>query len=102
MNGHDVVFGRFVEVVPYTRIVFTWGWEGDGSPLPPGSSTVEVTLTPDGDATILRLRHMGLPDPLRELHAAGWQHYLSRLVTRAEGRDPGPDPWASGTMGHTG
>ena len=38
--------GTFVELVPHSRIVFTFGWEGDDQPVPPGSSTVEVTLTP--------------------------------------------------------
>ena len=89
INGRDVARGEFLEVVPYTRIVFTWGWEGDGSPLPPGASTVEILLTPDGGGTIVRLRHLGLPLALREIHAQGWDGFLTRLVAAAEGRDPG-------------
>jgi hypothetical protein len=27
-------------------------------------------------------------------HSTGWDHYLPRLAETAEGRDPGPDPWA--------
>jgi len=27
------------------------GWEGEDSAVPPGSSTVEVTLTPQGEHT---------------------------------------------------
>src|SRR6266852_3730066 len=46
--------GEFVEVVPYSRVVFTFGWEADQA-VPPGSSTVEVTLSPDG--THVRLVH---------------------------------------------
>jgi activator of Hsp90 ATPase-like protein len=79
---------------PY-RLVFTWGWE-DSSELPPGSSTVEITLVPDGDGTLIRLRHTGLPsEESRALHAAGWSHYLERLSLAAAGRDPGPDPLAA-------
>src|SRR5215204_4486022 len=44
---------------PY-RLVFAWGW-ADSSELPPGSSAVEITLVPDGDGTLIRLRHTGLP-----------------------------------------
>lgn len=93
VTGVNVAAGEYVEVTPYSRVVFTWGWEGEGSPVPPGSSTVEVTLIPDGDGTIVRLRHYGLPSPEREVHADGWQHYLARLEVAATGGDPGPDPF---------
>ena len=36
INGRNIARGEYVEVVPYSRVVFTWGWEGDSSPLPPG------------------------------------------------------------------
>ncbi len=95
INGHDVVRGAYVEVVPYRRVVFTWGWEGEGSPLPPGTSTVEVTLIPDGQGTRVRLRHLGLPAEQRPQHAEGWEHYLARLAIAASGGDAGPDPWTA-------
>src|SRR5207244_11206229 len=59
VTGGDIAAGSYVEVAPHHRVVFTWGWEGDGSALAPGASTVEITLTPDGDGTIVRLRHPG-------------------------------------------
>jgi uncharacterized protein YndB with AHSA1/START domain len=80
-----------VEVVPYTRVVFTWGWEG--SALPPGSTTVEITLTPAGNETIVRLRHTGLPAPLADTHREGWEHFMGRLAIAAAGGNPGRDPW---------
>jgi uncharacterized protein YndB with AHSA1/START domain len=92
-NDRDVARGEYREVTPYSRVVFTWGWEAEGSPIPPGSSTVEITLTPEGETTVVRLRHYDLPEPARTPHAEGWQHYLERLVIAAEGRHPGPDPW---------
>ncbi|HXH21397.1 MAG TPA: SRPBCC domain-containing protein [Dehalococcoidia bacterium] len=92
VTGRDVVLGEYLEVVPYSRVVFTWGWENETIPLPPGSSTVEVTLTPDGPYTIVRLRHSGLSPEMAEEHARGWDHYLARLLEAAEGRDAGPDP----------
>ena len=92
MNGENIARGEYVEVVPYSRVVFTWGWEGDDSPLPPGASTVEVSLTPDGDGTIVRLRHLGLSPEQRQAHAEGWELYLPRLPLAAIGQDPGPLP----------
>ena len=52
---------RFLQVDPPRRIVFTWGWEIERSPLPPGTSVVEVELIPQGDATLIRLTHRDLP-----------------------------------------
>jgi uncharacterized protein YndB with AHSA1/START domain len=95
INGRDVARGEYVEVIPNSRVVFTWGWEGDASPVPPGSSTVEVSLVPEGDGTRVRLRHTGLPTEAREVHAGGWDHYLERLSGAAAGRPLGPDPWVS-------
>ena len=96
-----VASGRYVEVDPPNRIVFTWGWEQiDGLPdgmngLLPGTSTVEVTLAATDGGTILRLRQTGLrTDPEREVHIRGWEQTLKRLVVVAAGGDPGPDPLA--------
>ncbi len=90
-----VMSGRFVEVEPYRRLVFTWGWEpGGAGTVPVGSSTVEIELVPNGDGTILRFRHHGLPDAeAAQSHAHGWDHYLERLAVAARGVDPGRDPW---------
>ena len=88
--GQAIVLGEFVELDPPRRVVFTWGWEGSDT-VPPGSSTVEVTLTPDGESTILRLVHRDLPAEERAEHEGGWNHFLPRLATAAAGGDPGPD-----------
>jgi uncharacterized protein YndB with AHSA1/START domain len=100
-NGRDVMRGEFLEVVPYTRIVFTWGAEKGIIPLAPGASTVEVTFVPDGPYTIVHLRHYNLGNAhLRDAHGIGWDHYFERLVIAAEGGDPGPDAWVlTQTMG---
>jgi hypothetical protein len=47
--------------------------------LPPGSSTVEVVLTPDGEDTVVVLTHRGVPPTLIGDHPAGWEHQLGRL-----------------------
>ncbi|MFJ3788572.1 SRPBCC domain-containing protein [Kitasatospora sp. NPDC090091] len=83
----------FLALDPYHRVVFTWGMEDGAMAIPPGASTVEVTLTPDGDGTLLTLVHRDLPPEACAPHFEGWTHYLGRLVVRAESRDPGPDAW---------
>jgi uncharacterized protein YndB with AHSA1/START domain len=100
MNGRDVARGSYVEVVPHTRVVFTWGWEGGAHGVPPGTTTVEIDLLPERGGTRLRLRHSGLRGDNRERHAGGWGHYAARLRTVAEGGSPGPDPLASADVSH--
>ena len=92
INGMAIAKGEYLEVVPNERVRFSFGWEGDNQPVGPGSSIVEITLIPDGEMTVVRLEHSGLPAEAREMHGHGWDLYLSRLAAVVEGRDPGPDP----------
>jgi uncharacterized protein YndB with AHSA1/START domain len=101
INDEATARGEYVEIDPPNRVVFTWGWEGQESgvhAVPPGSSRVEVELLPDGDGTLVRLRHVDLPEEAREIHGQGWDLYLGRLVAAAEGRDPGGDPHEVGQL----
>jgi uncharacterized protein YndB with AHSA1/START domain len=90
MGPDAVALGEYVELDPPTKVVFTWGWEGSDE-VPPGSTTVEITLTQDGDGTILHLRHTGFPtDADASLHREGWEMYVGRLEIVAVGGDPDP------------
>jgi uncharacterized protein YndB with AHSA1/START domain len=73
-----VARGTFLVVEPPCRVVFTWGSPGNQT-MPPGSTTVEITLTPDGDQTLVGLVHRGLPVDEREPYTRGWTTFLSRL-----------------------
>ena len=92
VRGDGHASGTFTIVDPPHRIVFTWGWEMPGNPVPPGSSTIEVDLIDESEVTPVRLTHRDLPPESREIDAQGWAHYLDRLAVRAAGSDPGPDP----------
>jgi uncharacterized protein YndB with AHSA1/START domain len=86
--------GEYVHVDRPHFVAFTWGWEGEEQAVPPGSSLVEVTLRPDGDATVLTLRHTGLPsEEMAQQHEQGWTHFLGRLQIAAAGGDPGADSY---------
>ena len=87
--------GRYVELVPDRRVVFTWGWESGALPVSPGSTTVEIDLHEHEGVTHVRLTHRGLEAAMRSLHADGWRRYLDRLAAVAEDREPGPDPAAA-------
>jgi uncharacterized protein YndB with AHSA1/START domain len=73
--------GEFLEVSPPERVVFTWGFTDPDVGVPPGSSVVDVTLTPDGGGTRLRLEHRDLPVAAIESHSGGWTGMLERLAT---------------------
>lgn len=94
VTGRETAIGEYLEVVPHSRVVITWGW--DKGPVAPGSTRVEVDFIPDGNGTIVRLRHYGLDAEGLSQHAEGWNHYLPRLALAAAGREPGPDPWVQG------
>lgn len=87
----QVVEGVFLAVEPDRRVVVTWGWRQHPR-MPPGTSTVEFELTPDGDGTLVRLTHRGLPPEDVPIHRAGWDVFLPRLEIAATGGDPGPNP----------
>jgi uncharacterized protein YndB with AHSA1/START domain len=95
VNGHEGVSGEVLEIIPDRRVVFSWGWEDGSLPLPPGQSTVEISLEPAGDGTRLRLTHHDLPPGMHRFHRLGWDYALPRLAAVAAGRDPGPDPLRS-------
>ncbi len=81
MDEATVARGEYLEVLPPSKVVFTWGWENNPA-IPPGSTTVELTVAADGDGSILTLRHFGLPDDAAAaMHREGWTHFTERLVS---------------------
>jgi uncharacterized protein YndB with AHSA1/START domain len=77
--------GEYVELVPFSRLVFTFGWDpAPGLPdLPPGSSRVEVTFEATGEGTTLRLRHTGVRPDLAARTDDGWAGFLATLAGEA-------------------
>ena len=87
VDGQHIAIGQYREVEPPRRLVLSWGWEGHPT-VPPGSTTVEITLTPERGATVLRLRHLGLPNEgERRQHTVGWNQYVSQLREAATPRE---------------
>jgi uncharacterized protein YndB with AHSA1/START domain len=91
MAEGQVVEGAYVALEPDARVVITWGWDGHPR-MPPGTTTVEFELVADGQDTIVRLTHRGIPPEDIPLHQQGWEMFLSRLETAATGGHPGPNP----------
>jgi uncharacterized protein YndB with AHSA1/START domain len=77
-DGSTVV-GRFVELVPHRRVVFSYGWEDGRMGVPPESTTVEIDLVEKDGATVVRLVHHGLPPEAVDEHERGWEYFLGVL-----------------------
>jgi uncharacterized protein YndB with AHSA1/START domain len=80
-DGSTVV-GRFLELDPPRRVVFSYGWEDGRMGVTPESTRVEIDLIETDGSTLLRLVHHGLPPRVVEDHERGWAHFLGAL--RAE------------------
>jgi uncharacterized protein YndB with AHSA1/START domain len=91
VQGQHPSAGEYVEVVPHEKVVFSFGWDEEGHPIPAGSTTIEISLHPEGSKTLVRLAHRGLPEDAVSDHTQGWDHYLGRLAIAATGGDAGPD-----------
>ena len=78
-NGATMV-GRFVDVEPERRVVFTYGWKDALLGMPPGSTQVEIVLHPIPAGTRLELTHSGLPPEVAADHDLGWSHFLGQLA----------------------
>ena len=76
--------GEFKEVIPYEKVVFTWGGMHG---IPEGDTTVEVILSPKENGTQLTLRHYNISvkesaDDFKQ----GWvQHAFPLLKLVSEG-----------------
>jgi uncharacterized protein YndB with AHSA1/START domain len=83
VDGTHFASGEYREIEAPNRLVLTWGWEGHPT-VSPGSTTVEITLTAERGGTLLRLRHLGLPNQAeRQIHRDGWTQYLKSLAETA-------------------
>jgi len=70
------VGGIYREVVPDSRLVFTWAWQS----TPERESLVTVTIVPDNEGSLLTLHHEQFFDQkARDGHERGWTGTLDKL-----------------------
>jgi len=60
-----------------------------GQGVPPFDAVKEITLTPDGDQTVLVLEVRGMPLDKIAFFGAGWQIHAESLAAYLAGREPG-------------
>jgi uncharacterized protein YndB with AHSA1/START domain len=79
---HESV-GRYLDVIPDRRLVFSWCWLGEGEPAEESRVTVDLRATKDG--TELTFTHERLADEASaDRHREGWSGALDKLARRLE------------------
>jgi uncharacterized protein YndB with AHSA1/START domain len=85
--------GRVVACEPPRRLRVTTRETDEsyrkGQGVPPFDATLEATLTPDGDQTILVIEVRGMPLDKIAFYGAGWQIHAENLAAHVAGRDGG-------------
>jgi uncharacterized protein YndB with AHSA1/START domain len=70
------VGGVYREVVPHTRLVFTWAWHS----TPERESVVTISIKAEGERTLLTLHHAQFTDQAaRDSHERGWSGMLDNI-----------------------
>jgi uncharacterized protein YndB with AHSA1/START domain len=77
------VGGRYIEVEPPRRLVYTWAWESHGAEgNAPTLVTVEFHEPSPGETRVV-LTHSGFPDGhRRDQHREGWELCIANLSSR--------------------
>jgi uncharacterized protein YndB with AHSA1/START domain len=60
-----------------------------GQGVPPHDTSIDVTLTSDGDQTLLALEVRGMPLDKIAFFGAGWHIHAENLASHVAGADPG-------------
>jgi uncharacterized protein YndB with AHSA1/START domain len=75
--GNVEASGEVIEIDAPSRLVFTYGYHKEGSPVPPGSSRVTIVLGREASGTRLTLTHELPTEASRDEHIQGWRYQLS-------------------------
>ncbi|MGE3172853.1 MAG: SRPBCC domain-containing protein [Planctomycetota bacterium] len=75
--GSVVATGEVLALEPGRRIVFSYGYEGEGPPIAPGASRVTIELQDDPHGTVVALKHEVQDQATRDHHVQGWRYHLS-------------------------
>jgi len=75
--GGTLATGEVLELRPNERVVFSYGYEGEGKPIAPGGSRVTITLADHPHGTVLQFRHELADAAARDNHVQGWRYQLA-------------------------
>jgi uncharacterized protein YndB with AHSA1/START domain len=81
------IAGRYIEVDAPHRMLLRWDGQGTDTATPT-SALVEITLTPTGDGTKVRVQFSGLGAEDAAFHRQLWARHLDRIATLLAGAEP--------------
>jgi uncharacterized protein YndB with AHSA1/START domain len=72
--------GIYKEIEPYTRLVFTWGWEN------PLTSTEQIALqfTPNDHGTLMTFKQINIDSNTFHNYEEGWRSTFQKLESALE------------------
>ena len=85
----QVIAGRYFEVDPPHRLVIGWDRQGTDKPTP---AYIEITLTPTGDGTNVKVELSGLSAEDAASYRQLWARHLDRIAAAFAGAAPGALP----------
>ena len=74
------IAGRYIEVDPPHRILLSWDRVGTDTATPT-PALIEITLTPTGDGTNVRVQFSGLSAEDAAFYPQLWARHLDRIAT---------------------
>jgi uncharacterized protein YndB with AHSA1/START domain len=79
--------GRYIEVDPPHRMLLSWVRQGtdEATPTP---TFIEITLTPTGDGTNVRVQFSGLSAEDATFYPQLWARHLDRIAAVLAGAEP--------------
>ncbi len=86
-----VIAGHYIEVDPPHRMLLRWERQGTDTttPIP---TFIEITLTPTGDGTNVRVQFSGLSAGDAAFYRQFWARHLDRIAAVFAGADLGALP----------
>jgi len=89
--GGTAITGRYIEVDRPHRLVMEWDRHGTDNETPT-PALIEITLTPTGDSTTVRVQFSGLSAEDAAFHHQLWARHLDRIAAAFAGAEPGAVP----------
>jgi uncharacterized protein YndB with AHSA1/START domain len=83
-----VIAGRYIDVDPPHRLLIGWDRQGTDNATPT-PALMEITLTPTGDGTAVRVQFSGLSAEDAAFYRQLWARHLDRIAAAFAGAEPG-------------
>ena len=81
------IAGRYIEVDPPHRMLLRWDRQGSDATTPT-PTFIEITFTPTGDGTNVRVQFSGLSAEDAAFYPQLWARHLDRIAAAFAGAEP--------------